>query len=189
MGKSAWRLEPEGETEVPEIIIVSGAVQSIYVDLDGKSHREQAETNISRREREVPGEEGEEIKSPKRKVIRVEPEETQDYTREAKSAEQEEVKERIFVSSALSVPQKMMFRCDKQCSEKSLSCWQLASVVKNEGEELYTTNLWQKCFNKSLKAWRRVVERKAYRGRIWRVIEKNHMYVGCGNTFSKKETQ
>ena len=59
--KSAWRLEPEGETEVPEIIIVSDAVESFYVYFDGKSHREQAEAKKSRREREVPGEEGAEI--------------------------------------------------------------------------------------------------------------------------------
>ena len=82
----------------------------------------------------------------------------------------------IFVPSAVSVPQKMMFRCDKQCSEKSLSCWQLASVVINEGEESYTTNFFQKCFNNSPKAkgektdkevqWRQAVEKKAYRGRI-----------------------
>ena len=61
-GEEAWRLEPEGETEVPEIIIVSDAVESSKVDLDGKSHHEQAEAIILRREREVPGEEGQEIK-------------------------------------------------------------------------------------------------------------------------------
>ena len=36
------------------------------------------------------------IESPKRKAIRVESEETHDYVREAKSAEQEEVKEGTF---------------------------------------------------------------------------------------------
>ena len=76
---------------MPEIIIVSDAVESICVDLDGKSIREQAEATISRREREVPGEEGEEIKV-RKKVIRVESEETQGYMREAKCAEQEEWK-------------------------------------------------------------------------------------------------
>ena len=105
------------------------------MDLDGKSHRNQAEASNSRREREVPGEESEEKKSRIRKVIRVDPDETQDYVREAKSAEQEEVEERIFAPSAVRVPQNMMFRCDKQCSEKSLRYWQLASVVINEGEE------------------------------------------------------
>ena len=92
------------------------------------------------------------MKSQKKQVVRVESEETQDCVREAKSAEQEEVEERIFVPSAVSIPQKMMFRCDNQCSEKTLSYWQLACVVINECEESYTTNLCQKCFNKSLKA-------------------------------------
>ena len=37
MEESEWRLEPEGEAEVPEIIIVSNAVQSTNVDLGGKA--------------------------------------------------------------------------------------------------------------------------------------------------------
>ena len=45
------------------------------------------------------------------------------------------MEELSFVPSAVSVPQKMIFRCDNQCSEKSLSYWQLASVVIKEGEE------------------------------------------------------
>ena len=74
------------------------------------------------------------------------------------------------------------FRCDNQCSEKTLSFWQLASVVVNEGVEAYTTNLCQKCFNKHLQAkggkplsnvqWRQVVEKKAYRGRMWKMMGK-----------------
>ena len=130
--ESTWRLEPEGETEVPETIIVSGAIESTYVDLDGKSHREQADAKNSGREREVQGEEGEEVKGPKRQVNLVESEETQDYVREAKRAEQEDVEGRSFVPSAVSVPQTNdVSVCDKQCSEKSLSYWQLASVVIN----------------------------------------------------------
>ena len=57
-----------------------------------------------------------------------------------------------FVPSAISVPQKPLFRFDKQCSEKTLSYWQLVSVVLNEGDEAYTTNLCQKCFNKHQQA-------------------------------------
>ena len=115
----------------------------------------------------------EEIRSPKRKVIRVESEETQDYVREGKITEQEEEEERTFVPSAVSVPLKPLFRCDRQCSEKTLSYWQLAFVVVNEGDEAYTTNRCQKCFNTHLQAkgeeqvtsveWRQVVEKKAYR--------------------------
>ena len=36
--ESTWRLEPGGEMEVPEIIIVSDAVKGTKVDLDGKGH-------------------------------------------------------------------------------------------------------------------------------------------------------
>ena len=85
--------------------------------------------------------EGEENRSPKRKVIGLESEETQDYVREGKST--------------ISVPLKPLFRCDKQCSEKTLSYWQHASVVVSEGDEAYTTNLCQKCVNKHLQAKRK----------------------------------
>ena len=44
---AAGRLEPEGEAEVPKIIIVSDAVRGINVDLDGKGlqvkHRKASE--------------------------------------------------------------------------------------------------------------------------------------------------
>ena len=83
MEESEWRLEPEGED-----IIVSDALKSTFVDLDGESRREQVEAKLSRREREILNE-GEEIRSPKSKVIRVESEETQDCVREAKSTEYE----------------------------------------------------------------------------------------------------
>ena len=56
--ESEWRLEPEGEAEVPEIIVVSDAVESTEVDLDGKSRRKQAEERSFRREREAPGKGG-----------------------------------------------------------------------------------------------------------------------------------
>ena len=72
--------------------------------------------------------------------------------RDAKSTELAEEEERTFVPSALSVPLKPLFRCDNQRSEKTLSYWQLASVVVNEGDEAYTTNLCQNCFNRHLQA-------------------------------------
>ena len=93
--------------------------------------------------------------------------------REGKSTKQEEDEERTFVPSAVSVPPKPLFRCDRQYSEKTLSCWQLVSVVVNEGDEAQTTNLCHKCFNKHLQTkgeeplttvkWRQVVEKEAYR--------------------------
>ena len=110
----------------------------------------------------------------------MESKETQDCVREAKSTEFEEEEERTSVPSAISVPLKPLFRCANQCSEKTLSCWQLASVVLNEGDEAKTTNLCQKCFNEHLQAkgekplsnvqWRQVVEKKAYRGRMWKMM-------------------
>ena len=64
----------------------------------------------------------------------MESEEIHDYVREGKSTEQEEKEKRTFVPSAVSVPLKPLFRWDRQCSEKILSDWQLASVVVNEGD-------------------------------------------------------
>ena len=71
----------------------------------------------------------------------MESKETQDYVRQGKSVEEEET---------VGVPHKMLFRCDKQCSEKSLNYWQLACVVVHEGDGAYTTNLCQKCLNQPL---------------------------------------
>ena len=45
-----WRLEPEGEAEVLEIIIVSDAVEGTPVDLEGESRHKQVEVKLSRRE-------------------------------------------------------------------------------------------------------------------------------------------
>ena len=75
----------------------------------------------------------------------MESEETQDFVREAKDVDQVDVEEISFVSSAIIVPQKPMFRCDNQCNGKTLSFWQLASVVIKEGEESCTANACQKC--------------------------------------------
>ena len=48
MEESEWRLEPEGEAEVQEIIIVSDAVESTFVDLDGKSLQEEQKGKYQR---------------------------------------------------------------------------------------------------------------------------------------------
>ena len=75
-----------------------------------------------------------------------------------------------------------MFRCDNQWSEKTFSFWQTASVVIKEGEESYTTNFCQTCYNESLKAkgvktlttwqWREFAGQKAHRGRLWTMMRK-----------------
>ena len=64
--RSRWRLEPETEMETLETKVLWNRVEGVP----------------GRRASEAPGEE---VKSPKRKVIRVESEETQDYVREAES--------------------------------------------------------------------------------------------------------
>ena len=94
--------------------------------------------------------EGEEIGSPKRTVVRVESEETQDSVKEGKSTEQEEEEKKTFVRSVVSVPLKLLFRCDRQCSEKTLSYWQLASVVLDEGDEAFTTKPVSGVFQQTL---------------------------------------
>ena len=40
---SAWRLEPEGETEMLETRVVSDGVECIYVDLNGEGHHERGQ--------------------------------------------------------------------------------------------------------------------------------------------------
>ena len=87
-----------------------------------------------RRKSDAPGEE---VKSPRRKVIRVESEDTQDCVTEAKDLDQEEAEEISFVPSALSVR--------NRCSEKTLSSWQFASVVikevRNHTRPIYASNV------------------------------------------------
>ena len=37
--------------------------------------------------------------------------------------------------------------CDNRCSEKAVRCWQIASLVVEEGGEAHTVNLCQQCHN------------------------------------------
>ena len=76
--EDGWRLEPEEETETPETIVLWNEVEGVPVNPDCESRRERVQAKSSRRDSETPGEVGEEVKSPKRKVIWVESEETQD---------------------------------------------------------------------------------------------------------------
>ena len=86
--------------------------------------------------------EDEEIRSPKKKSNSGGIRRNVDYVKGGRSTEKEK-EERTFVPSAVSVPLKLLFRCDRQRSEKTFSYWQLASVVVNEGDEAYATNLCQ----------------------------------------------
>ena len=53
MEDSERRLEFEGEEEVPEIIIVSDAVDGTSVDLNGESRHEQVEAKLSTKTRRL----------------------------------------------------------------------------------------------------------------------------------------
>ena len=58
--------------------------------------------------------------------------------------------------------------------------WQIASMVVEEGDEAHTSNLCQQCYHEKITQqgkqplklwqWRGVVEKKARRGRIWKVV-------------------
>ena len=180
--EDVWRLEPEGEAELLKTKVVSNGMKSIHLDPNGEGRHERRQVQNSRRQSEAPGEEGEEKKTPKRKIIRVVSEETEDYVREATDMDKEEDEEISFVPSAISVPRKPLFRSDNQCSEMTLNFWQLASVVTKEGEKPHTTNLFKKCYNESLEAkgdkpstklqWHEFVEKKAHRGRFWKTVGK-----------------
>ena len=52
MGESEWKLEPEGDTEVPEII-VSDAVDSTCVNLDGKAASRQKKDLLEEKEKQL----------------------------------------------------------------------------------------------------------------------------------------
>ena len=83
----------------------------------------------------LPGDESAEVQSQKRKVIRVESEETQDYVRESLNLSLDEAEEMSFVPSAISIPRGPLFWCDNRCSDKALRFWQFASVLVETGEE------------------------------------------------------
>ena len=46
--EEAWRLEPEGETEMPKTGIVVGGVEGIYVDLKSEGHHERGQVKNQR---------------------------------------------------------------------------------------------------------------------------------------------
>ena len=89
-----WSSEPEGEVEKPEVIGLWSATEGVSTDPEGEGSHSMIRTKITREHREeqmkveretddkASWEVGAEIQSPKRKVIRVESEEAQDYVRD-----------------------------------------------------------------------------------------------------------
>ena len=131
-------------------------------------------------------------------MIRVESEETQDYVRESLNLSLEEAEEMSFVPSAISIPRGPMFWCDNRCSDKALRFWH-ASVVVEDGKEVHTVNLCEQCYNESLTAkglaplknWQceAVVEKKAHRGRLWRMLGKDQFLQGMWEYFSLRKSE
>ena len=76
-----------------------------------------------------------EVQGPRRRVIRVESEETQDYVRESLAISQEETVEIGFVPSASTEPRGSCCWCDNRCSDKALRYIQSASMVIEESGE------------------------------------------------------
>ena len=121
-----------------------------------------------------------ETKSSKGKVIRVESEETQDHVCGMLVISQEEAEELAFVPCALSEPQGSIFSATivavTKLSGTGSRRWCLKRVVKPT-----QLNLCQQCHNEQmvqqgeprLNSWqcRAVVEKKAHRGRMWKIWE------------------
>ena len=139
-----------------------------------------------------------EIKSPKWKVIRVEPGETQDYACEMLTISPDEAEELAFVPSALREP-RGIYLCDNHCSETAVRCWQFASVVVEEGGGARTVNLCQQCFHEwrvqqgeprlNWWQWRAVVEKKAHRGIILRIMVNDPFTRGMWEYFTVKRAE
>ena len=119
--KEVWKLEPEGEAEKPEATALWSGVKCVSVNPEGETCHGQARAKVARKERKnqttmgekeegkTPGDESVEVQSPKRQVIRVGSEETQDYVRESLNLSVEEAEEMSFVPSAISIPRGPLF--------------------------------------------------------------------------------
>ena len=130
-------------------------------------------------------EEGAEVESSKRKVIRVESQETKDYERESLNLSRDEAEEFTFVRSAISIPRGPMCRCDNRCSAKALRFWQFASLVSRMVRSITRPICVRLCNHERSTArgltpvknwqWKAVVEKKDHHGRQWRMLGKGQI--------------
>ena len=114
--------------------------------------------------------------------------------RKAKDTDQEEVEDISFVPSAISVPRKPMFRCDMLWSAKTLSFWQLASVVIKEGFGITHYQLVPEMLQRVPEGQRKTTltnwqwrEFAAQEGAPWKAL--NNIYDKCGNISAKEEQE
>ena len=194
--------EPEGEAESPEATVPWNEAEGVSMNLEGEGRHEQVRTKNHKEGKRKSSKDGRKgrwkgtwrrFRARKRKVIREESEETKDHVRDTLNVSRDEAEEISFVPSGISIPRRSMF-CDTRCSDNSLSFWQFASVVVEEGEESHTANSCQQCYNKNLMAkgeapltkwqWYAVVEKKAHRGRLWRMLGKDQYLQGIWEYFS-----
>ena len=129
-------------------------------------------------------------KARKRKVTRVESGETQDYVCGMLATSQEEAEEGAF-----SEPRGSTYFCDNRCSEKAIRYWQLAPVVVEGGGE--AVNLCQQCYNEQRVQqgkprlnswqWRAVVDKKAHRWRMCKIIGNEQLKNGMWEYFTLKK--
>ena len=148
-----------------------------------RKERENQTTSEKEANQNARQEEGVEVQSPKRKIIRVESEETQDHVRDSLNFGWDEAEEISFVPSALTIARGPVFWCDDKCSDEALRFWQFASVVVDDGEKAHTINLCQQCCNEKMTAqglaplkswqWKTMVEQKAHRGNLWKRLGKD----------------
>ena len=135
-----WSIDLEGEVEKLEVTGPWSGTEGDSVDPKGEVGHRSDRTKASREEKErlkedetevdgdAPQGKSAERQSLKRKVIRLESEETQDYVCGMLAIGREEAEELAFVPSALSEPRGPIYRCDNRCSEKAVRDWQFASV-------------------------------------------------------------
>ena len=130
-------------------------------------------------------------------MIRVELEETQDHVCGMLAISGEEAEELAFVPSVLSEPRGSIYFCDNRSSEKAVRYWQCASLVVEEGGEAHTQSICVSCatVRKMVKQgkprlilwqWRAVVERKAHRGRISKIMGNQPIRRGMWECFTFK---
>ena len=111
-------------------------MKGVSVNLEDESCQRHTRRKVARKEAPMENnvngkalrEEDAEFQSPKRKVLRVESEETQDYVRESLNLRLKQAEAISFGPSALSSPREPMFWCDNRCSDKALRFWQFASA-------------------------------------------------------------
>ena len=68
---AAERLEPKGEADVPEIIIVSDAVEGTFVNLDGKSLQEEQKGKYQREWKRSKGVDRNEMRKEEKFKVRI----------------------------------------------------------------------------------------------------------------------